>query len=407
MRKLLLILLLALTTSAFAQTTVRCESVNNRIKDCEVGTGFVTMAQQLSDNDCIYGTSWGYEKGKIWVKNGCRADFNFTQRAMLVCESLNGQPGLCYADTTDGVRLVRRISDSKCEFGSDWGWDTNGIWVSNGCRGEFAIRPVNAAAAQVTMTSASSVRPATITCESKNNTRNHCKTDTRWGVTLVRQVSENECIRGRSWGFDTDGIWVTNGCRGEFTLGENVVETPLASNQPIVVTQPVIVREQPVIVREQPVIVREQPVIVQQSAPQVVAVPTTERMPTVMCESIDGRRNHCTVASTAGVRLLRQTSDSNCVFNSTWGVDGNGIWVTNGCRGEFALGGATNTTTASSVFCESKNDQRAVCAADTSAGIAVVRQVSDAACILNKTYGFDSEGIWVTAGCRAEFILRK
>jgi len=404
MRKLLLILLVALTTSAVAQTTVRCESINNRINDCEVGTGFVTLAKTLSDNDCIYGTSWGYEKGKIWVKNGCRADFNFTQRATLICESLNGEHGLCYADTSDGVRLVRRISDSKCDFGRDWGWDTSGIWVTNGCRGEFAIRPVSARAsittAPATMTSASTTRPAAILCESKNNTRNHCRTDTRWGVTLVRQISENECIRGRSWGFDSEGIWVTNGCRGEFTLGENVVETPLASNTPIVVTRPVIVREQPVIVREQPV-------VVQQSAPQVVAVPATERMPTIMCESIDGRRNHCAVASTNGVRLLRQTSDSNCVFNSTWGVDGNGIWVTNGCRGEFALGGVNNTTTDRSIFCESKDGQRAVCAANTSAGIAVVRQVSDAACILNKTYGFDSEGIWVTAGCRAEFILRK
>lgn len=401
MRKLLLILLVLVASSAFAQEPVRCESINNRIHDCEVGTGFVTMARQLSDNKCIYGTSWGYKDGKIWVKEGCRAEFNFTPRATLVCESLNGEPGLCFADTTDGVRLVRRISDSKCDFGRDWGWDSNGIWVSNGCRAEFAIRPVNRGQVATITTRnepmiSSSTKPATILCESKNNTRNHCRTDTRWGVTLVRQVSENECIRGRSWGYDKDGIWVNEGCRGEFTLGENITETPLVSAPvPVVVQQPVVVT---------------QPVIVQQSAPQVVAVPTMERVPTIMCESIDGRRNHCAVETMDGIRLLRQTSDSNCVLNSTWGVDGNGIWVTNGCRGEFAIGGganANNNNGASRVFCESKGGQRAVCAADTRMGIAVVRQVSDAPCVLNSTWGYDTDGIWVTSGCRAEFILRR
>lgn len=397
MRKLLLILLVLAASTAFAQTTVRCESINNRIHDCEVGTGFVTMGRQLSDNKCIYGTSWGYKDGKIWVKEGCRADFNFTERATLVCESTNGEPGLCFADTTDGVRLVRRISDSKCDFGRDWGWDTNGIWVANGCRAEFAIRPVGhgrvatitTRTEPVTMASASTIQPATILCESKNNTRSHCRTDTRWGVTLVRQVSENECIRGRSWGFDKEGIWVSEGCRGEFTLGENITETPLVAAPPqVIVTQPVIV---------------------QQAAPQVVAVPTMERVPTIMCESTDGRRNHCSVETASGVRLLRQTSDSNCVLNSTWGVDGNGIWVTNGCRGEFAIGGASaeNNNGDSRVFCESKDGRRAVCAANTRMGIAVVRQVSDAPCVLNSTWGYDTDGIWVTSGCRAEFILRK
>ncbi|HVE69728.1 MAG TPA: DUF3011 domain-containing protein [Thermoanaerobaculia bacterium] len=403
MRKLLLILLVLMTSAAFAQTTVRCESVNNKMEDCHVGTGFVTMAHQLSGNDCIYGTSWGYDKGKIWVKEGCRAEFKFTERIMLTCESLNGEPGLCYADTTEGVRLVRRFSDSKCEFGRDWGWDMNGIWVQNGCRGEFAIRPATARATITTMTSSSTVKPATILCESKNNSRSHCRTDTRWGITLVRQVSDNACVRGKSWGHDSDGIWVDDGCRAEFTLGENITETPLVA-APV----QVVVQQQPVIVREQPVIIREQPVIVQQSAPQIVAMPSEERVPTIMCESTDGRRNHCAVSTTNGVRLLRQTSDSNCVFNSTWGVDGNGVWVTNGCRGEFALGGMNvNDNGSTRVFCESKDGQRAVCSADTRAGIAVVRQVSDSPCVLNKTYGYDTEGIWVTAGCRAEFILRR
>ena len=111
------------------------------------------------------------------------------------------------------------------------------------------------------------------------------------------------------------------------------------------------------------------------------------------------------------VRLYRQISESNCLLNSTWGVDASGIWVSGGCRGEFALAEGwavpVNTSGASRVMCESKNGKRMVCPADTRLGVAVVRQTSDAPCILNSTWGFDSQGIWVTAGCRAEFILRR
>jgi hypothetical protein len=62
---------------------------------------------------------------------------------------------------------------------------------------------------------------------------------------------------------------------------------------------------------------------------------------------------------------------------------------------------------AARVMCESKDGMRTVCPADTRLGVAVVRQVSDSPCILNSTWGYNSDGIWVTAGCRAEFVLRR
>jgi hypothetical protein len=33
------------------------------------------------------------------------------------------------------------------------------------------------------------------------------------------------------------------------------------------------------------------------------------------------------------------------------------------------------------------------------------RQLSDSACIQGKTWGWDRKGVWVSDGCRAEFIL--
>ena len=35
-------------------------------------------------------------------------------------------------------------------------------------------------------------------------------------VQLVRQLSSNPWVRGRSWGTDSRGVWVSSGCRAEF-----------------------------------------------------------------------------------------------------------------------------------------------------------------------------------------------
>jgi hypothetical protein len=45
-----------------------------------------------------------------------------------------------------------------------------------------------------------------IRCESRNNGRNYGAADSRGGVTLVLQVSEAQCVQGRTWGFDARGF---------------------------------------------------------------------------------------------------------------------------------------------------------------------------------------------------------
>src|SRR3954469_19601275 len=63
-----------------------------------------------------------------------------------------------------------------------------------------------------------------ITCESlqaDNYGRKYCAADTRGGVRLNRTLSNSNCVQGSSWGFDDRGVWVDNGCRGEFLLQRN------------------------------------------------------------------------------------------------------------------------------------------------------------------------------------------
>src|ERR1700730_1254799 len=55
--------------------------------------------------------------------------------------------------------------------------------------------------------------------------------------------------------------------------------------------------------------------------------------------------------------------------------------------------------------CASNDFHRHVCAADTSGGVQMVHQKSEAKCIQNSTWGYDKNGIWVDHGCRAEFEI--
>jgi hypothetical protein len=55
------------------------------------------------------------------------------------------------------------------------------------------------------------------------------------------------------------------------------------------------------------------------------------------------------------------------------------------------------------VTCTSQPGGRTECAADTSAGVLLVRSTGAAACLLGKTWGYDQKSVWVSDGCSAEF----
>jgi len=447
---------LLVAVPSFAQTTFRCESTDGKYRECRVdGTGNLILAKQISDTNCVQGKTWGYRDGVVWVDRGCRADFRFTTadplNMFVLCESIDGKLSRCNADIGAGVRLARQISDSACRFGRDWGYDANGIWVTNGCRAEFGVR--SASAVRIVTASTAPPEPV-ITCQSINNDRSHCDADTSLGITLWRQISENPCVLNRTWGIDDDGIWVKDGCRGQFTSANLPVMISSSPSSPP--PTKVIVRNETAApgtivceslnndyhhcetntrmgvtlmrqisdnacVRDRTWGVDKNGIWVKggcraeftlgTSESSVILPPAEPAGPVIVCESIDGRRNHCATDTSLGVNLLRQISDSHCTLNQTWGVDANGIWVDDGCRAEFTLGNARmslgDVPRSARVLCESKDGQRATCHADTRMGVAVVRQLSDTNCVYNSTWGFDANGIWVTAGCRAEFILRR
>jgi len=56
----------------------------------------------------------------------------------VTCAS-TGERVECAADTSGGVVLQRRTSDAACLLGSSWGYDAGVIWVKDGCAGEFVV----------------------------------------------------------------------------------------------------------------------------------------------------------------------------------------------------------------------------------------------------------------------------
>jgi hypothetical protein len=266
------------------------------------------------------------------------------------CESANGQYRECPVGETGRVVLSRQLSDTACVEGRNWGVKNGMVWVSGGCRGDFAVTDVPAG--------------TEILCESINNIRHTCRADVRGGVMIVKRVSGNACIRDASWGTNDEGIWVDKGCRARFVVANDVstTQSPWAR--------------------------------------------------TVTCESNNNGQTRCPADTSFGVLLTSRISKNACDLGTDWGWDQSGIWVNNGCRAEFSVGGYRSASlspmTSSArptLLCESKSGTRSFCRAETAAGVSLLRQVSESTCEQGKSWGYNEQGIWVDKGCRAEFAL--
>lgn len=133
----------------------------------------------------------------------------------------------------------------------------------------------------------------TFRCESQDNRTQHCNADTRYGVNLSRQLSDSPCVQGSTWGYDASGVWVSRGCRAEFTAGGY-------------------------------------------GSPSYPGGGYGQGR-TVRCESQDNHQRRCNVTVYQGVQLQRKLSDSPCNQGYSWGWDRNGIWVDRGCRADFLV----------------------------------------------------------------------
>jgi Protein of unknown function (DUF3011) len=137
----------------------------------------------------------------------------------------------------------------------------------------------------------------TINCASQDGGRQFCPADTRGGVTMVKQNSNSPCVQGQTWDWDGRGIWVDRGCRADFQVGNSYPGGPGGPGP----------------------------------GPGYGS-------DTITCESSHNRRNYCPIGNVnSNVEMIQQISQAPCVRGSTWGNDGQGIWVDSGCRASFRV----------------------------------------------------------------------
>jgi hypothetical protein len=233
-------------------------------------------------------------------------------------------------------------------------------------------------------TAAGSYRPGAspagatrLTCESHENRRNECPLPAHVDVRLIRVISSNPCLEGRTWGSDDRKIWVTGGCRGEFELRpvrrpgydygrpdaaadlqalracreEVLARFPGTPNAQV--TTAVTSRDGEGIIRVnwsmrrggggECRVNRTGKVVQFRMAPGVPAGGrrTEElnpaRVQQVTCESQGGERKECAIPSRSQVRLTKVLSDAACDEGRSWGYDSDRIWVSTGCRAEFEV----------------------------------------------------------------------
>ena len=214
---------LAMPRAVAAQSgrEIVCESLAGKFDYCEVNTrGSVRLVRQLSDTKCILDRTWGFDEHGVWVDRGCRGRFAIggsgsgwqsgNSGSVVRCESRGNEYNFCNARTRGDVRVKRQLSKDPCVAGRTWGFEGDGIWVTSGCRADFEVGYYNASWEN---------GQRQVACESEDGQYRRCRTWTYGEVRLVRQLSNTRCLRNQNWGYDNNGIWVNDGCRGVFAVG--------------------------------------------------------------------------------------------------------------------------------------------------------------------------------------------
>lgn len=239
-----------------------------------------------------------------------------------------------------------------------------------------------------------------IRCESNEGRTRECATG-GGRVVIERQISKSACIEGRSWGYGRNGIWVSQGCRADFRIIGNNYGGNYGDNYGGSYSD---------------------------NHGDDYRGNGYGQGQQVRCESNDGRNRTCPMDTRGGVQLVRKLSRTACIEGRNWGSSRGGVWVTDGCRADFRSGGGNYSGNGSyygnndhhygnngsyygnnhgiggHVFrCESNDGRARECAANTRAGVQLVRQLSRSPCIQGRSWGYGRNGIWVAQGCRAEF----
>ena len=218
----------------------------------------------------------------------------------VTCESQDGSYRECRARFYNAPVLVEQLSSTQCVEGRNWGSRGPGsVWVSGGCRARFADAQGGGGFYPPGYNPGYNPGGNVVRCESVDGRHAECRVGWRARVSLVRQLSDSPCIEGQTWGTSRGSVWVRQGCRAEFSVGQGGYPDQDGGYRPV--------------------------------------YPVGPSSPTITCESQDRRYGSCAWDSRWGwPRLVEELSQSSCREGSSWGYDGRGLlWVDRGCRARF------------------------------------------------------------------------
>ncbi|MCD9087284.1 DUF3011 domain-containing protein [Stenotrophomonas sp. SY1] len=135
-------------------------------------------------------------------------------------------------------------------------------------------------------------------------------------------------------------------------------------------------------------------------ATTAVAAPVAQ---VVRCESKDMQRVFCPMDTRKGVQLVRQLSESACIRETSWGVEGQAVWVSENCRAEFARRIEPGKAVRRAVRCESRGRVEVCPVQLRGAPVRLLRQQSVLPCREGRSWGYGRNEIWVSRGCQGLF----
>lgn len=197
-----------------------------------------------------------------------------------------------------------------------------------------------------------------IVCSSESGKYRECPLPFQGRAVLTQRISSASCVEGQSWGQRQGTLWVNKGCRARFGM------SPATANN------------------------------------------NASNRRTVTCQSNDGKYRQCNTGFAGRVQLQKQLNNSaSCVAGSTWGQREGMVWVTRNCRAQFSSVNHFTGDSNYSVTCSSTDNKQTRCNWDARYGQPrVVQQLSQAACVKGRTWGYDrNNSLWVNGGCRARF----
>lgn len=210
-------------TRAYAPENLRTLNYNDQVRVISMEYEEQSRGRRIPDDqlrfyiDQVNRSNWGFS----WIKQDISQSLTGSgggrppypgpgpgQGGRIRCESINNRSQTCPTPWQGPSRLVQQLSGTGCVEGRNWQSQRGQIFVSGGCRGEFAPGAMANPNYSVTCTSVK-MRPAT------------CAWNREYGYPrLERQLSQSRCVEGQTWGYDNRrGLWVNSGCSGRFVVG--------------------------------------------------------------------------------------------------------------------------------------------------------------------------------------------